>query len=75
MKNQRLIEVRKQKHLNQTQLALMLGFKGKQSVANWEKGHSTPTLSTAIAIAEILNKEVEFLFGSNVQVSHTKQII
>ncbi|MUK89117.1 helix-turn-helix domain-containing protein [Ornithinibacillus sp. L9] len=72
MKNQRLIEARKQKHLNQTQLAQMLGFKGKQSVANWENGHSTPTLSTAIEISKILEKDVVYLFGHKVQVSQTK---
>lgn len=75
MKNQRLIEARKCKQLNQTQLAIMLGFKGKQSVANWENGHSTPTLSTAIKIAEVLEKDVVYLFGNNVQESHTKQVI
>lgn len=71
MKNQRLIEARKQKNLNQTKLAHMLGFKGKQSVANWENGHSTPKLSTAIRIAEILEKDVVFLFGLDVQDSQT----
>lgn len=73
MKNERLIEARKQKELNQTELAHMLGFKGKQSVANWENGHSTPTLKTALKIADILEKEVSYLFGDEVQVSHTKQ--
>lgn len=71
MKNQRLIDARKQKELNQTQLAHMLGFKGKQSVANWENGHSTPTLSTAIKISEILEKDVVYLFGVQVQDTHT----
>ncbi|MBP1950248.1 helix-turn-helix transcriptional regulator [Virgibacillus litoralis] len=71
MKNMRLIEARKRKHLNQTQLAEMLGFKGKQSVANWENGHSTPTLVTAIEIAKTLDKEVEFLFGKKVQETQT----
>ncbi|MFD1350200.1 helix-turn-helix transcriptional regulator [Oceanobacillus caeni] len=75
MKNERLIEARKQKHLNQTQLAHMLGFKGKQSVANWENGHSTPTLTTAIQIAEILEKDVIFLFGHKVQDSQTKDVV
>lgn len=73
MKNLRLIEARKEKQLNQTQLAQILGFKGKQSVANWENGHSTPTLSTAIKIAEVLEKDIVYLFGFNVQDTHTKQ--
>lgn len=73
MKNNRLIAARKAKKLTQTQLALMLGFKGKQSVANWENGHSTPTLETALRIADILEKDVEFLFGHKVQVSQTNK--
>lgn len=73
MKNIRLIEARKEKQLNQTQLAKMLGFKGKQSVANWENGHSTPTLTTAIKIAEVLEKDIVYLFGFNVQDSQTRQ--
>lgn len=72
MKNFRLIEARKSKNMNQEQLAIKLGFKGKQSVANWENGHSTPKLSTAIKIAKILDKNVEYLFGNQVQVSYTK---
>lgn len=72
MKNDRLIDARKQKKLNQTQLAHALGFKGKQSVANWENGHSTPTLSTALKIAEVLEKDVVYLFGTQVQDSHTR---
>lgn len=71
LKNYRLIKARKQKGLNQADLAHILGFKGKQSVANWENGHSTPTLSTAILIAEILNKDVVYLFGNQVQDSQT----
>lgn len=71
IKNHRLIEARKQKKLNQEQLAQMLGFKGKQSVANWENGHSTPTLSTAIAISRVLERDVIFLFGNQVQDTHT----
>ena len=72
MKNHRLVEARKEKNLNQTQLARMLGFKDKQSVSNWENGHSTPTLETAIRLSRILEKDIVFLFGNNVQDSQTK---
>src|SRR5690625_5745787 len=67
MKNHRLVEARKEKNLKQTQLARMLGFKDKQSVSNWENGHSTPTLETAIRLSRILEKDIVFLFGYNVQ--------
>lgn len=71
MKNYRLIQARKNKNMSQEQLAIKLGFKGKQSVANWENGHSTPTLSTAISISKLLDEDVEYLFGGIVQVSPT----
>ncbi len=71
-KNIRLISARKEKKLNQDELAKMLGFSGKQSVANWENGYSTPTLETAIKLSEILNKEITFLFGYDVQETQTK---
>lgn len=71
MKNYRLIQARKNKNMSQEQLAIKLGFKGKQSVANWENGHSTPTLSTAISISKLLDEDVEYLFGEIVQVTPT----
>ncbi|MFC4389110.1 helix-turn-helix transcriptional regulator [Gracilibacillus marinus] len=74
MKNTRLIEARKNKNLNQTELAEILGFSGKQSVANWENGYSNPTLETAIRLSEVLEKDIKFLFGNKVQDSHTKNI-
>lgn len=71
MKNARLTESRKQKDLTQEQLALLLGYKGRQAVANWENGHAIPPLPIAIEIAKILDKDVEFLFGIKVQDSYT----
>lgn len=72
MKNPRLKKARQDAGYNQTELAKKLGFKGKQTVANWENGYSAPTLRVAIQLAELLNKEVGFLFGNKVQDSHTK---
>lgn len=73
MRNERLIKARQDKGLNQTELSKLLGFKGKQSVANWENGHSVPTLTTALMIADILEKDIVFLFGHYVQDSHTNE--
>ncbi|UOQ91479.1 helix-turn-helix domain-containing protein [Halobacillus shinanisalinarum] len=73
MKNKRLKEARIQANMSQTQLSECLGYKGKQSVANWENGYSTPTLKVAICLAEVLGKDVSYLFGHKVQVSHTKK--
>lgn len=73
MKNTNLIKARKKKGLTQEQLAKLLGYKGKQSVANWENNHISPPLNTAIRISQILEEEVSFLFGDYVQDSHTKK--
>lgn len=69
MKNIRLIEARKSKKLTQEQLAFKLGYKGRQSVANWENGHAIPPLSVAIEISKILDSDVDYLFGYTVQSS------
>lgn len=73
MKNNRLKEARIAKNFTQAELAEIIGSKGKQSVSNWENGHSQPTLETALLLANALEKDVEFLFGLNVQDSHTGQ--
>ncbi|MYL56608.1 helix-turn-helix domain-containing protein [Virgibacillus halodenitrificans] len=72
MKNKRLREARIKANMSQTQLSEYMGYKGKQSVANWENGYSTPTLKVAICLAEVLGKDVHYLFGYKVQHSHTK---
>ncbi|WP_088033467.1 helix-turn-helix transcriptional regulator [Evansella clarkii] len=70
-RNKNLIQARKDKGLTQEKLAKMLGYSGKQTVANWENGHSSPTLSAAIETAKVLEKDVTYLFGNKVQDSHT----
>lgn len=73
MKNNRLKEAREEKELNQEQLAKLVGAMGKSSVSNWENGYSTPTLETAIKLSRVLNKDIEFLFGYDVQETHTSE--
>lgn len=73
LKNNRLKETRISKDLTQSELAELIGAKGKQSVSNWENGHSRPTLETALLLSNALGKDVEFLFGLKVQDSHTKE--
>ncbi len=73
MKNLNLIKSRKDKNLSQEQFAKMLGYKGKQSVANWENGYISPPLETALKISRILEKDIFFLFGNLVQDSHTNE--
>lgn len=71
MKNINLVVSREKKGLTQEQLAQMLGYKGKQTVANWESGYSTPTLEAAMKISLILEEDIFFLFESKVQDFHT----
>lgn len=73
MKNDNLIKARKNKGLTQEQLAKKLGYKGKQSVANWENNHISPPLETAIRISQLLEEDISFLFGHKVQGTHTKK--
>mgnify|MGYP001436827089 CR=1 FL=1 len=71
LKNIALRKARVEKGLTQEDLAKLLGYKGRQSVANWENGYIQPPLRVAIRISEILGKDVNFLFGYKVQDSHT----
>lgn len=71
MKNMNLISSRERKGLTQEQLAKEFGYKGKQSVANWENGYSTPTLEAALKISRILEEDIFFLFDDEVQFIHT----
>ncbi|SEI12961.1 DNA-binding transcriptional regulator, XRE-family HTH domain [Halobacillus karajensis] len=71
MKNRRLKEARIKANMSQNQLSECLGYKGKQSVANWENGYSTPTLKVAIRLSELLGKDIRYLFGQKVQENHT----
>lgn len=63
MKNINLIQSRENKNLTQEQLAKMLGYKGKQSVANWENGYAFPPLETGLRISKILEEDIYFLFN------------
>ena len=71
VKNVNLVKSREKKKLTQEQLAKALGYKGKQSVANWENGHISPPLETALKISRILEQDIFFLFGNLVQETHT----
>jgi len=72
LKNLNLRSARKKKQLTQSQLADMIRVVGKAAVSNWETGYSRPRLEVAILVSQILEEDVAFLFGYNVQVSCTK---
>lgn len=74
MKNLNLINARKKKNLTQSELAKLLKSVSKAAISNWETGYSKPRLEMAIAVSIILEEDVAFLFGYNVQESCTKQL-
>ena len=74
MKNLNLINSRKSKNLTQAELAEKLQCVTKAAISNWETGYSKPRLEVALAVSKILEKDVVFLFGYNVQESCTKQL-
>lgn len=74
MKNLNLVRARKKKELTQSALADKLECVSKSTVSNWETGYSKPRLEVALAVSEILEEDVAFLFGYNVQESCTKRL-
>ncbi|WP_419776208.1 helix-turn-helix transcriptional regulator [Lysinibacillus capsici] len=74
LKNLNLISARKNKNLTQAELAKILKCVSKAAISNWETGYSKPRLEVAMAVSKILEKDVVFLFGYNVQDSCTKKL-
>lgn len=60
--SERLILLRKQKHLTQNQLGIELGTK-KQSVNNWEKCVSLPSLDLVSSLADYFDVSLDYLVG------------
>ena len=52
---------RVRKDLTQAELADLVGV-SRQTIVEWEKGHTTPDITTANHIAEILEEATELLF-------------
>lgn len=60
----RLIEARKAKYRSASAFARDLGV-GRSTVIMWEKGHRTPSVTTAAVIAQKLGEPMDYLFGSD----------
>lgn len=74
MKNDALILHRKQKGLTQAELGAALKY-SKATVSNWENGYSTPSLSDAFKIADLLDTDVNVIFsGLKVQETCTFEV-
>lgn len=59
---ERLKELRREKGLNQIELAKLIGV-GKSIISLWEKNECEPTLSKLIALAHFFEVPIDFLAG------------
>ena len=57
---ERIMALRKEKNISQTELAKRLNV-SRQAVSKWEQGTSSPDTERLIQLAEILGTEVEYL--------------
>ena len=57
---ERIIELRNQSNLSQTELAKMMGV-SRQAVSKWENGLSVPDALKLIQLADILDTDIEYL--------------
>ena len=57
---ERIMALRKEKSISQTELAKRLNV-SRQAVSKWEQGVSSPDTERLILLAEILGTEVEYL--------------
>ena len=58
----KLIECRKERHLNQTEVGLIVGKK-KTTVASWEQGQTMPDAETLYLLAKYYGKSMNFMYG------------
>lgn len=56
----RLSKLRRDKNLNQEELAENLGV-SRQAVSKWERGESTPDISNLIALSELYDVSIDYL--------------
>lgn len=58
----KIIQLRKERHINQTQLANAVGV-SQQTITKWETGRSEPKSSALRAIADYFNVSADYLLG------------
>ena len=59
---ERLVELRKEKHMSQAQLAKLIGV-SNSTVAFWELDTCEPTAPNLIKVSEIFGVSVDYLLG------------
>ena len=59
----RLKELRKEKGLDQTQLASKLNLGNQATVSRWESGNFEPDIKTLIKLADFFDVTLDYLVG------------
>ena len=62
--NEKLTVLRKEKGMNMTEFADLLGT-SKQVIARYEKGENTPKITTVAHYAEVLGVSLQYLINEN----------
>lgn len=70
--SERIVFLRKQRKLTQEKVGELLNM-SQRSVANWESGDRSPSLSTLIELSEIFNVSLDYLLGKTDNPERTKQ--
>ncbi len=60
----RLKELRTENNLSQNELAKLLNM-SKMAISHWESGHSKPSITQLIVLAEHFNVTVDYLIGKS----------
>ncbi|MDH7577148.1 MAG: helix-turn-helix transcriptional regulator [Bacillota bacterium] len=59
----RLVSLRKQRRLSTQKLADALGLKSKGTITQFEKGITSPSVDTLIALADFFDVSLDYLVG------------
>ena len=65
----RLVELRKEHNLSQTDVANLLG-KSKNAVGSWEQGLSLPDIETLYRLAKYYEKSLDYMYGEEPSETH-----
>ena len=65
----RLVELRKEHNLSQTDVANLLG-KSKNAVDSWEQGLSLPDIETLYRLAKYYEKSLDYMYGEEPSETH-----
>ena len=70
----KIIELRKQHHLSQSELAKKIGT-SRTIVGNYERNTNTPSIDVLIKISDVFNVSVDFMIGEGKISKYDKEIL